>query len=53
MEKKSIRDRLNLLAMAGHPVFVFGNNVFLPIEAEDFFEPSELDEVKECILSGR
>lgn len=50
MEKKSIRERLNLMEMAGHPVFVFGDNVFLPIEAEDFFEPEEMDAVRECVL---
>lgn len=49
----NIRDKLNLLIAAGHPVFIFGDTVALPVEAEDFFTPEEMAEVKAYILSNR
>lgn len=49
----SIQDRLNLMIAAGHPIFVIGRTVSLPIEAEDFFTPEEMKEVERFILSSR
>ena len=51
MCKGTIRDRLNLMISAGHPVFILGNDVVLPVEVEDFFADEEIKELKEYILS--
>lgn len=53
MVKGNIPDRLNLMIAAGHPVFIFGSTVVLPIEAEDFFSDEEIKEVETYILSCR
>ena len=52
MIETSIRDRLNRMIAAGHPVFVFGNTVVLPVEAEDYFRYEEMEELERYILSG-
>lgn len=48
-----IRSQLNLMVSAGYPIFVFGETVVLPVEAEDFFAPEEMDELREYILSSQ
>ena len=53
MVKGDIRSRLNLMIACGHPVFIFGDTVVLPVEAEDFFEPKEMEDLQAYILSNR
>ena len=52
MLEASIRDRLNCMMAAGHPVFVFGKTVVFPVEAEDYFRSEEMDELERYILSS-
>lgn len=49
----SIQSRLNFMIAAGYPFFVIGNHVSLPVEVEDYFAESELDELEKYILSCR
>ncbi len=53
MAENEIRNRLNLMISAGHPIFIMGDTVAVPIEAEDFFAPEEIGEVQAYILSHR
>ena len=51
MSNNTFQSRLEAMIIAGYPVFVVGNNVMLPVEAEDFFAPDELDGLQEYIRS--
>ena len=48
----TMNERLNLMIAAGHPIFIIGDVVSLPIEAEDFFTEEEMDELREYIRSN-
>lgn len=50
---KSMKERLNLMISAGHPIFLFGDTVVLPAEVEDFFAPEEILDLRAYILSNR
>ena len=51
MSNNTFQSRLETMIIAGYPIFVIGNNVVLPVEAEDFFAPEELDSLREYICS--
>ena len=44
-----LREKLNYMISCGYTIFIFAGVVVFPVEAEDFFTPEELDEVKSCI----
>lgn len=53
MVEQSILDRLSSMISAGYPIFIIGNNVSFPVEAEDLFTPEELKELEAYILSSQ
>lgn len=46
-------ERLELLIACGHPIFIMGNRVCWPAEADFFFTEAEMDELESYILAGR
>ena len=48
----TMKERLNLMISAGHPIFIIKDTVCLPLEAEDFFTEKEMGELREYIRSG-
>ena len=47
-----MQDRLNLLLAMRCPIFVIGNNVVLPAEADEMFSPDEIKTLEAYILSS-
>lgn len=48
-----LHERLDLLIACGHPIFVIGNSVCWPAEADLFFTDEEMTQLEGHILSNR
>lgn len=51
--RAELQEKLDDMIGCGYPIFIFGNTVAFPAEAEEFFTEEEMDEVEAYIRAER